>query len=482
MGHLFERYGPSQNVFSLLDGIFAGVIYDESNDEYFAFRDPIGIISFYWGRDLTGAIWFASEMKSLQQQCTNFDVFPPGYMYSSKTNELSRFFNPTWIDHSIVPTQRVDFGHVRKLVIQSVVKRLMTDVPLAVYLSGGLDSSLIASIATRHLKEAKNTFDRNSKLHTFSIGVRGSSDLISARKVAEFLGTIHHEFYFDLQHGIDSLRDLIYHLESYHPVRAALPNYLLARKVKAAGFKVVLSGEGADEVFGGYAYFQNAPTKQAFHKETIVKVLRMHYWDVLRANKASYTWGLEVRVPFLDLAFLDYIMNIDPIDKMQYLVDQTQNKGFSKIEKWILRKAFDVGEDPYLPKSVLFRKKERFSDGVGHQWVDQLRDHANRVITDEMWNQRAKIFPEDIPLTKEYFLLQSIFNEFFPNKEALNTVPKGLTLSKSSRDGLDFEPSWKSVHEFSKKALDFHSIKGGFFQEGPPNHVIVQSGLRLCRG
>eukprot|EP00210_Caulerpa_lentillifera_P007631 g7288.t1 len=472
VGYLYEKFGPSEKVLSSLNGIFCGVVYDESTGEFFAFRDPIGINSLYWGQDKFGAYWFASEMKSIHDQCESFDIFPPGFMYHSKTKELVRFFNPKWIDQSIVPSQKVDYGRVKDLVIDAVIKRLMTDVPFAMYLSGGLDSSLVASIATRHLKEARNTFDKKSRLHTFSIGIKGSPDLKAARKVAEFLGTVHHECHMNVQQGLDSLRDLVYHLESYHQVRAALPNYLLARRVKAAGFKVVLSGEGADEALGGYLYFHKAPNKAEFHKETIRKTMRLHYWDVLRANKASYTWGVEVRVPFLDLDFLDYIMSIDPIDKMCDLT-QKPDGVHPKMEKWILRKAFDDKENPYLPESVLFRQKEQFSDGVGYEWVDGLRDYANKAVTDKMWGKRAEDFPYDVPLTKEYYYLQSLFNELYPNSSSTKTVPKGLSVACSTPEAVEWDPTWKNLHEISGRAIDVHSAADQFVFDEIENGITI---------
>eukprot|EP00803_Ostreobium_quekettii_P004867 evm.model.scf_2505.3 EVM.evm.TU.scf_2505.3 scf_2505:17679-22554(+) len=290
LGYLYKKLGPVPEVFQKMDGIFCGVLYDEDMDQFLAFRDPIGICPMYWGRDRDGSVWFASEMK--------------GHMYWSGTKELQRWYNPSWLSMDVIPTQPTDLRHVKKLVIDAVKKRLMSDAPLAVLLSGGLDSSLVASIATRHIHDSAYTFRKNEKVHTFSIGVKGAPDLLAARKVADFLGTIHHECHMTVEEGIDCLRDLVYHTESYRQARASVPNYLLARKIKAQGFKVVLSGEGADEALGGYLYFHKAPSAQEFHKETVRKVTRLHQWDVLRANKANFAWGVEVRVPFLDKDFL----------------------------------------------------------------------------------------------------------------------------------------------------------------------------------
>jgi len=471
VGYLYQKFGPSHKVVDVLDGIFCGVVYDEITGEFFAFRDPIGINSLYWGKAADGAFWFASEMKGLHDMCESFDVFPPGHVYYSKSDKLERFYSPTWIDMSIVPTEKVDYTRVKNLVINAVVKRLMTDVPLALYLSGGLDSSLVAAIASRHLSDSKNTFDKNMRLHTFSIGIKGAPDLLAARKVAEHLGTVHHECYMTVEQGIDALRDLVYHLESYQQVRAALPNYLLARRVKAAGFKVVLSGEGADEAMAGYLFFHKAPDSAELHKETVRLVNRLHYFDVLRANKASYSFGVEVRVPFLDLDFLNYVMSIDPEDKVCDLTVKPDGI-HPKMEKWILRKAFDVPENPYLPDSVLFRQKEQFSDGIGYGWVDGLKDYANRMVTDEMYDDRADRFADDIPTTKEQYFLQALFQEIFPNPSSRTTVYKGPSVACSTPGALHWDPSWANLHEISGRVVDVHTCT----TEGSPDSAALENG------
>jgi asparagine synthase (glutamine-hydrolysing) len=452
VGYMYEKMGDCEELWNSLDGIFACVIVDERTGEFCAARDSMGICSFYWGRGADGSIWFASELKSLQDNCETFEFFPPGFRYSSKTGKLERWFKPSWINEQTIPSQPLDLSLVRETFIQSVVKRLMSDAPLGVLLSGGLDSSLVASVAVRHLKEARNAYDTQHKLHTFSVGLPNSPDLIAARKVADFLGTIHHEFTFTVQEGLDALEDLIWHIESFEQVRAAVPMYILTRKIKAMGIKVVLSGEGADEALGGYLFFHKAPDAAEFHMETVRLLKRLHQWDVLRANKAPFAWGVETRVPFLDKAFLDLVMNIDPQEKMIDTQSRPDGK-HPKLEKYLLRKAFDVPDAPYLPESVLFRQKEQFSDGVGYSWVDALKDYANEVVTDEQWAARAERFPEEAPKTREYYLLRAIFQKHFPSKSAYNTVPRGLSIACSTEHAIKWDESWANSHEISGRAM-----------------------------
>lgn len=464
-GHLYEKYGDDDKIWNALDGTFACVIYDERTQQFCAARDPIGICPMYWGKDANGATWFASEMKALQHQCVSFEIFPPGHCYRSRTGKLERYFKPDWLMSDQIPTQPADLPAIKQSFINAVVKRLMSDAPLGVLLSGGLDSSLVASVAVRHLKEAKNAFDRTHPLHTFSIGIQGAPDLLAAREVAHQLGTSHHEFHFTVEEGIDALYDLVYHLESYEQIRAAVPMYLLSRKIKALGFKVVMSGEGADEIFGGYLYFHKAPSPAEFHRETIRKVERLHVWDVARANKAPFAFGIEPRVPFLDKAFLQTSMSIDPQDKMIDMQDLPDGK-HKKMEKYILRKAFDDPSDPYLPESVLWRQKEQFSDGVGYSWVDGLKEYAQQVVTDDMWAARSDRFPEETPSTKEYYLLRSIFEEHFPSQSASDTVPKGLSIACSTPEAVCWDPSWANTHEISGRAMkNVHDSAEGFQYE-----------------
>ena len=417
-----------------LDGMFSFVLYDKKLDRTIAARDPIGITTFYqgWSSKEPGAVYFASELKSLYPVCDKIEAFPPGHVYDSSTNQRVRYFQPTWWDGTKVPETPLDLKVLRETFEKSVRKRLMAEVPYGVLLSGGLDSSLVASIAQRESLRLRKLaedaaangtqtpsegdldkgeglvgIDDDNKLSTmtflpqlnsFSIGLPGSPDNVAALKVAKFLGTKHHVMTFTIDDGLNALSDVIYHLETYDvtTIRASTPMYLLSRKIKAMGIKMVLSGEGSDEIFGGYLYFHAAPDKAAFHEECVARVKNLHLADCLRANKSTSAWGLEARVPFLDKEFLEVAMNIDPKEKMI-----TKDR----IEKYILRKAFDTSDDPsaepYLPDSILWRQKEQFSDGVGYGWIDSLKENAELHVTDEMMKNPKPEWGTDIPDTKE---------------------------------------------------------------------------------
>lgn len=405
--------------------MFSFVLYDVKRDRVIAARDPIGITSFYMGYSSStpGAVYFASELKSLHPVCDRIISFPPGHVYDSLTKKVTRYFEPSWLEPSI-PTQPADYKLIRTTLEQAVRKRLMAEVPYGVLLSGGLDSSLIASIAVRETQKliaqagplnggatgsklvgidddgilsSVTTF---SKLHSFSIGLLGSPDSVAAQKVADFLGTEHHNLTFSLQEGLDALRDVIYHLETFDvtTIRASTPMFLLSRKIKAQGVKMVLSGEGSDEIFGGYLYFGNAPSKEDLHEETVRRVKNLHLSDCLRANKSTMGWGVEARVPFLDKAFLEVAMNIDPAEKMITK---------ERLEKYILRKAFDTTDEPdvapYLPHEILWRQKEQFGDGVGYGWIDTLKDTAATLISDEQFAHPKHAWGADIPDSKESY-------------------------------------------------------------------------------
>lgn len=444
---LVEKFGidaPKQ-----LDGMFAWVLYDKVEDRLIAARDPIGIVTLYMGTNSKKpeTKFFASELKCLVDECDEITAFPPGHVYDSKTDKLTRYFEPKWWDENKIPSTPVDYKLVRETLEMAVRKRLMAEVPYGVLLSGGLDSSLIASIAAREtqkaaIAEADVSIDANktlsgvddsgnlqftgwAKLHSFAIGLPGAPDLIAAKKVAEFIGTIHHEHTFTLDDGFDALSDVIYHLETYDvtTIRASTPMYLLSRKIKAQGVKMVLSGEGSDEIFGGYLYFAQAPTASEFHTETVKRVKNLHLADCLRANKSTMAWGLEARVPFLDKQFLNVCMDIDPNDK---LIKPKEGK----IEKYILRKAFDTKGDsntkPYLPDEILWRQKEQFSDGVGYSWIDGLKDLAEKMVTDEQFANPKPEWGNDIPTTKEAYFYRCKFDELFPSKAAASTVMRWI--------------------------------------------------------
>ncbi|CAL1704363.1 unnamed protein product [Somion occarium] len=458
----------------LLDGMFSFVLLDESvsPSRIIAARDPIGITTLYqgWDSKRPGATFFASELKAIIDECDKIISFPPGHVYDSQDQSTVRYFQPSWWDgdlegpSAVIPTKPADLKLLRESLEAAVRKRLMSEVPYGVLLSGGLDSSLIAAIAAREtekvaqaqaearrkkLLDAKNgsvslslddineyaTIASWPQLHSFSIGLENSPDLLAARKAADFLSTVHHEYVFTVQEGLDAIPDVIYHLETYDvtTVRASTPMYLLARKIKAMGVKMVLSGEGSDEIFGGYLYFHAAPDPRSFHQECVRRVKNLHTSDCLRANKSTMAWGLEARVPFLDKAFLEISMNIDPKEKMfnKGALQETDPDGRPKMEKYILRKAFDCAPDgkPYLPDSILWRQKEQFSDGVGYSWIDGIKDHAASVVSDEALAKSAERWPRDTPDTKEAYYIRELFDGLFPTETAAETavrwIPRG---------------------------------------------------------
>jgi asparagine synthase (glutamine-hydrolysing) len=450
-----------------LDGMFSFVLYDKKQDRTIAARDPIGITTFYqgWSWKEPDAVYFASELKCLYPVCDKIVAFPPGHIFDSKTGQTTRYFQPKWWDPTYVPSTPVDLMGIRHALEKSVRKRLMAEVPFGVLLSGGLDSSLVASIAQREtLRLTKAALagdnvngqglvgiDDDGKLSTaqylpqlnsFSIGLPGSPDNKAAVEVAKFLGTKHHELTFTIEDGLNALSDVIYHLETYDvtTIRASTPMYLLSRKIKAMGIKMVLSGEGSDEIFGGYLYFHAAPDKSAFHEETVRRVKNLHFADCLRANKSTSAWGLEARVPFLDKEFLEVAMGIDPKDKMI-----TKDR----IEKYILRKAFDTSDDPdaspYLPDKILWRQKEQFSDGVGYGWIDGLKDNAELHVTDDMLKNPRPEWGTDVPDTKEAYWYRLMFDEHFPPRCA-STVQR-------------WTPTWSKQTDPSGRAIATHNEK-----------------------
>ncbi|TIC92440.1 Putative asparagine synthase, rossmann-like alpha/beta/alpha sandwich, nucleophile aminohydrolase [Colletotrichum destructivum] len=462
-----------------LDGMFSFVLYDKKNDRTIAARDPIGITTLYygWSSKEPDAVYFASELKCLHSVCDKVEAFPPGHVYDSSTGKTTRYFEPSWWDPARVPETPLDLKLIREKLEKSVRKRLMAEVPYGVLLSGGLDSSLVAAIAQRETLRLKKAaleanggalpmtenpdtgdgmvgIDDDNKLSTvtylpqlnsFSIGLPGSPDNKAALEVAKFLGTKHHVMTFTIEDGLNALSDVIYHLETYDvtTIRASTPMYLLSRKIKAMGIKMVLSGEGSDEIFGGYLYFHAAPDKKAFHEETVRRVKNLHLADCLRANKSTSAWGLEARVPFLDKEFLEATMNIDPQEKMITK---------EKMEKYILRKAFDTSDEPgaeaYLPDNILWRQKEQFSDGVGYGWIDALKDNAEIQVTDEMMKNPKPEWGSDIPDTKEAYWYRLMFDEHFPPHCASTVMRWTPTWSKQS------DPSGRAIAIHEKKYDD----------------------------
>ncbi|KAG5181263.1 asparagine synthase [Tribonema minus] len=441
---LYEQRG--MDFINDLRGMFAFVIYDAKTGAFFAVRDHVGIVPLYigWGDD--GSVWIASEMKALAVECRRFRPFPPAHYWSSTTKEFTRWYNPGWRTLTGMPTQPCDLTALRNAFTKAVVRRMMSDVPWGVLLSGGLDSSLVASVASRHARRNPNSpFPR---IHSFSVGIEGSPDLKAAKEVADFLGTVHHSYQYTIQEGLDAIREVVYHLETYDTttIRASTPMFLMSRKIKAMGVKMVLSGEGADEIFGGYLYFHKAPNAQEFFEETRDKVQALHQFDCLRANKSTSAWGVEPRVPFLDADFLELSMNIDPSEKMIH-------KAEGRMEKYIIRKAFDTPDDPYLPDHILWRQKEQFSDGVGYGWIDALRDNAAAHVSDDMFNHRANRFPHNPPASKEAYLYRSIFEEFYPTQAAAETVPGGPSIACSTARAIEWDESFKGRADCSGRSV-----------------------------
>lgn len=415
--HLYEKF--EYNFLHLLDGDFAFVVVD--GDDFIAGRDPLGVKPLYYGMDDRGRIYFASEMKPIADQCLTFSTFPPGHYYTPETGFV-KYYKPVYEDYTKA-TNELDLDALRESLTEATRKRLMSDVPIGVLLSGGLDSSLTSSIAARLLKE------QGKELHSFSIGLDADApDAKAARKVAEFLGTKHHEVHFTIEQGIEILDKLIWHLETYDvtSIRASTPMFFLSKAITDLGIKVVLSGEGADEIFGGYLYFRNAPSTEDFQKETIERVQKLFTADLLRADKSTMAHGLEARVPFLDKAFLDVAMLIKGEEK--------QPKTYHGKEKYILRKAFDTPDNPYLPDEVLWRQKEQFSDGVGYNWIDQLIEYCASKVTDVELEHASNLFAYNTPTTKEAYFYRTIFHKYYPQLSAAQTVRKWIPKWQENQD------------------------------------------------
>jgi len=447
--YLYDEFGA--DILNEIDGIFAFCLYDPNTKDYFVARDHIGIIPLYIGWDENGVTYVASEMKSIESYCEKLQEFPPGNYY--KNGEFTQWYQPNWVNE--IPTDAVSLPKLKKALEDSVHKQLMCDVPYGVLISGGLDSSVIAAIAAKYSKKRVESGDAEEawwpRLHSFAIGLDGSPDLKAAKIVADAIGTVHHECKYTIQEGLDALRDVIYHLETYDvtTIRAATPMYLMARKIKSMGIKMVLSGEGADEVFGGYLYFHMAPNKEELHHETVRKLQKLSKYDCLRANKSMAAWGIEARVPFLGKEFLEYAMNIDPADKMC---------SDGKAEKYVLRKAFEG----IIPDEVLWRQKEQFSDGVGYNWIDSLKANADEKVSgDNLANAKRK-FPIQPPTTKEGYYYREIFDEMYPSNEAALTVEAGPSIACSSPVAFRWSKEFEKMDDPSGRAVAVYSkaIKG----------------------
>jgi asparagine synthase (glutamine-hydrolysing) len=445
---LYAREGP--RLLERLRGMFAFALYDAPKDDWLIARDPIGIIPLYVGRRSDGSLAVASELKALVGICTNVEPFPPGHYQTRRDPKPVAYFERDWFDFEAVPDRAFDPGELREALSDAVHAHLMTDVPYGVLLSGGLDSSVIGAVASRYAAKRVESGDSEAawwpRLHSFAIGLSGSPDLAAAKRAAEGIGTVHHGFEFTVQEGLDALRDVIWHIESFDTttVRASTPMYLMARRIRATGVKMVLSGEGSDEIFGGYLYFHKAPSALAFHEELVRKLHLLHLYDCLRANKSMAAWGIEARVPFLDTRFLDVAMRIPARHKMV---------APGGIEKKVLREAFRGT----LPDEILWRQKEQFSDGVGYSWIDSLKAHAELRVSDRELAEAHERFPVGAPVTKEGYVYRAIFDDLFPNPSAAACVPSGPSVACSSAAALEWDPSFKANADPSGRAVkDVH--------------------------
>ena len=429
-----------------LSGIFAFALYDEAKDEFLIARDPIGVIPLYIGYDSDGTVYCASELKALEGFCERYEPFLPGHYYSSREGKMVRWYKRDWMTYEGAKSNPVPVSALHDALEDAVRRQLMSDVPYGVLLSGGLDSSVVSAIAKKFASRRVETDGQKEawwpQLHSFAIGLKGAPDLVKAREVADFIGTVHHEINYTIQEGLDAVRDVIYFIETYDvtTVRASTPMYLLARVIKSMGIKMVLSGEGADEVFGGYLYFHKAPDARAFHEETVRKLSKLYMYDCLRANKSLAAWGVEGRVPFLDKEFLDVAMRIDP----QYKMCPGKT-----IEKKIVREAFS----DMLPESVIWRQKEQFSDGVGYSWIDTLKAVTAEAVSDTEMEHAADRFPINTPRNKEEYYYRSIFEEYFPSESAARSVPSVPSVACSTAEALAWDKAFQNMNEPSGRAV-----------------------------
>lgn len=434
-----------------LNGIFAFALWDQARSRVLIARDPIGVCPLYWGHDAQGRLRVASEMKSLVDTCADVAQFPPGHYYDSASGELVKYYEKSWRDYDAVAGVDVPKQELREAFERAVHRQLMTDVPYGVLLSGGLDSSLVAAVAARFARKRVEEDDQSEawwpRLHSFAIGLKGSPDLAAAEVAAQSLGTVHHGFEYTFEEGLDALPEVIRHIETYDvtTIRASTPMYLLARRIKAMGVKMVLSGEGSDEIFGGYLYFHKAPNAREFHEELVRKLDALYNYDCLRANKSMMAWGVEPRVPFLDVEFLDVAMRMDA----QYKMAGVRADGSKRIEKAVLREAFEG----YLPDSILWRQKEQFSDGVGYGWIDGLKAHAEAQVSDRELAAAAKRFPINAPQSKEAYFYRTLFEQCFPGPAAAETVPGGKSIACSSPAAIAWDASFAAAADPSGRAI-----------------------------
>ena len=441
-----------------LNGIFAFALYDEEQDAFLIARDHIGVIPLYIGYNADGKVFVASELKALEGECERYEPFLPGHYYWSKDPGMKRWYKRDWMEYDNVKDNTASSDAIRKSLCAAVKRQMMSDVPYGVLLSGGLDSSVISAMTQRYAERRIETDSKSRawwpRLHSFAVGLKGAPDLAKARLVADHIGTVHHEINYTIQEGLDALRDVIYFIETYDitTVRASVPMYLLARVIKSMGIKMVLSGEGADEIFGGYLYFHKAPSAEEFHKETVRKLSKLHLYDCLRANKSLSAWGVEGRVPFLDKEFLDVAMRTNPKAKMCSVLPASRSGEAdpkASIEKRIVREAFE----DMLPEEVAWRQKEQFSDGVGYSWIDTLKKITSEAVTDEQMAHAEERFPINTPLCKEEYYYRSIFEEHFPSESAARSVPHEASVACSTAVALEWDEAWKNMNDPSGRAV-----------------------------
>lgn len=441
-----------------LSGIFAFALYDAERDEFLIARDPIGVIPLYIGYDDDGKVYVASELKALEGQCDRYEPFLPGHYYWSREPGMKRYYKRDWFSYDAVKDNAASVTDIHDALEAAVKRQLMSDVPYGVLLSGGLDSSVISAIAEKFSERRIEDDDKERawwpRLHSFAVGLKGAPDLAKAKLVADYIGTVHHEINYTIQEGLDAIRDVIYFIETYDvtTVRASTPMYLLARVIKSMGIKMVLSGEGADEIFGGYLYFHKAPSPKAFHEETVRKLSKLYMYDCLRANKSLSAWGVEGRVPFLDKEFLDVAMRTNPKAKMCSVLPASRSGEAdpkASIEKRIVREAFE----DMLPEEVAWRQKEQFSDGVGYSWIDILKKITSEAVTDEQMAHAEERFPINTPLCKEEYYYRSIFEEHFPSESAARSVPHEASVACSTAVALEWDEAWKNMNDPSGRAV-----------------------------
>ena len=459
----FKSAGNFSAMIEKLSGIFAFALYDSEDDTYLIGRDEIGVIPLYQGWDKAGRYYVASELKALEGDCQTIEEFPNGCYLYSKEGKPVRWYHRSWESYDVVKNSARATDDKGEVINPSVIEKLrnglesavkaqlMSDVPYGVLLSGGLDSSIIAAVTQKYSKKRVESDSKESawwpQLHSFAVGLEGSPDLVAAKKAADYIGTVHHEVHFTIQEALDALPDVIYHIETYDitTVRASTPMYLLARVIKSMGIKMVLSGEGSDELFGGYLYFHKAPNAKEFHEELVRKMSKLHLYDCLRANKSLMAWGVEGRVPFLDKDFIDIAMNLNPSDKMNIKLSD----GRQRMEKWILRKAFE----DLLPQDICWRQKEQFSDGVGYNWIDTLKKITEEKVSDAEFARRENRFPVNPPKTKEEYYYREIYSRLFPSDSAARCVPHEAGVACSTAKALEWDATWKNADEPSGRAI-----------------------------